>query len=112
MQKLVTVLLILGFILPIPAYAGSDMGTIAPDLRYTPPESSAAFDKVQLAGLDSADFIPVERKLIDEQKSGGQKKSNWWKWALGIVVVGALAAGGGGGGGGGSSSTGTVNVGW
>ena len=113
MNKLAAILLMLSFVLPVPAFAGSDVVPFAPILTYTPPESGAAVDTMKFAALDSADFIPVERKLIDEQMGKTEKKSNWWKWALGVVVVGALAAGGGGGGGGGGgASTGSTTLSW
>ncbi len=63
------------------------------------------------------DFAPVEKELVDaeryEYKTEKKPKSNWWKWALGLVVVGgvtAAALGGGGddGGGNGGDDAGSV----
>jgi hypothetical protein len=86
------------------------------------------------AGLVT-DFDPVEKKLLDSKITEEQlnqdfkkqqaepakveeKKSNWWKWVLGIVIVGGAAAaasgghGGGGSSGGGGSTTGGATASW
>lgn len=116
MNKFVSILLILAFILPLPIPVRADEAALALDLKYRPPDASS-FDSVKFAALDSADFVPVERKLIDEQMGKTQPKSTWWKWAIGLLLVGgvAAAAGGGGGGGGGTApppTTGAVTTNW
>lgn len=116
MQKLIAVLIMISFILPVPIYSNSEAAPPALDLQYKDPEAYVSFDKVKFAALDSADFIPVERKLIEDQKSSHEKKTTWYWWALGILVVGGIAtAAGGGGGGGGSapgSPTGSTTISW
>jgi hypothetical protein len=128
MKRTFAVIIILSLILPVRA------GVVLAEEMQGP---------IRLAGIVS-DFDPMEKKLLegggsskfqeDMQKQikadqaapvaaaapkDGEKKSNWWKWALGILIVGgiAAAAGGGGGGGGGdtppaSSSTGSATATW
>lgn len=124
MHKLVSVLLIFAFILPVPVQVRAEGSAPAIDLNYKDPAQDTSFSSpaVKYAALDSMEFVPVERKLIEEQKAiqrGDTKSgSTWWKWALGILLVGGIAAAAGGGGGGdtGTSSsaptTGTVTGSW
>jgi len=119
MHKLVSVLLILAFILPVPIHVRAEDISPVLDLKYSDPAKDAAFssDRVKFAALDSADFVPVERKLIDEQMGKTQPKSTWWKWALGVLLVGGIAAAAGGGGGGSGApapapTTGSVSTSW
>ena len=95
MKKLVALLVILGFILPVPVRAqiSTDFDPVEKKLR-TP---------TTLEEKMTEDF-----KKAGEPAKAGEKpaegKSNWWKWALGaVVIIGIAAAAGGGGGGGGSS---------
>lgn len=108
MNKLIAILVIIGFILPLPVRAqiSTDFDPVEKKLR-TP----TAFEE-RMAG---------DAKKAGEPFKAGEKpaegKSSWWKWALGaaLVVGVAAAAGGGGGGGGGSApppTTGTVTGSW
>ena len=84
------------------------------------------------AGLVT-DFDPVEKNLLDtkikteeqlnqdfrkpqaESVKVEEKKSNWWKWVLGIAIVGGAAAAAASGGHGGpppGGETGSVTATW
>lgn len=107
MKRLVSLLVLAGLLLPMPVRAqiSTDFDPVEKKLR-TP--------------------MTTEEKLSEDFKAGEpgkpgakpEEKSNWWKWALGILIVGGIAAaaggggGGGDGGGGGGSSTGTISGSW
>lgn len=105
MNKLVAILVILGFLLPMPVRAqiSTDFDPVEKKLR-TP---------MTLEEKMTEDFKKADAKPGEKPEEG----STWWKWALGALAVGAIAAaaGGGGGGGGGAApppSTGTVSGSW
>ncbi|MEK6742679.1 MAG: hypothetical protein AABZ15_03670 [Nitrospirota bacterium] len=108
MKKLIAILVLLGFLLPMPVRA-----QLIPE--FDPVEKKLR-TPMTLEEKMTEDF----KKTGEPAKAGekpGEGKSNWWKWALGALIVGgiAAAAGGGGGGGGGAApppTTGTVSGSW
>lgn len=115
MTKLLSAVIIVSFLLPIPAHAG-----LVTDFD---PVEKQLLDKQRIEEEMSKEFrkSPVEPIKTAEKKPEEKSGSNWWKWTLGVLVVGgiaAAAAGGGGGGGGGggetapSTTSGTVSTTW
>lgn len=107
MNKLIAILAILGFLLPVPVRAqiSTDFDPVEKKLR-----SPSSFEEL---------ITDDARKAGEQPKPGtksAQGKSNWWKWALGAVLIAGVAAAAGGGGGGGDTppapTTGTVSGSW
>jgi hypothetical protein len=97
MHKLISTLILISFLLPLPVHAGlvTDFDPVEKqflDKRQLEEEMSREFKKQQQIEQEKP-IKPVEHA----QKESG---SSWWKWALGILVVGGAAAAAGGGGGG------------
>lgn len=105
MNKLIAILVLLGFLLPVPARA-----QLIPD--FDPVEKKLR-TPMTLEEKMTEDF-----KKTGEPTKPGEKPdeggSNLWKWALGALVIGGIAAAAGGGGGGAAPppSTGTVSGSW
>jgi hypothetical protein len=111
MTRLIAILLLLSFALPIRVYAGLDSA-------FDPVEQNL-IQKKQLEEDMSREFRKPETESIKSDPKKEEGGSNWWKWALGVLVVGGIAAAAGGGGGGGSAApapaatgTGSVSSSW
>jgi uncharacterized protein YneF (UPF0154 family) len=105
MKKLIIVLIIVSFALPVQAGM-----VLTPDPVDKNLIENERLNQEMTKGLNK----PGEPLKIEEKKSG----SSWWKWALGIAIVGGIAAaagghgGGGGGSNGGGGSTGNGTISW
>ena len=115
MHKLISTLILISLLLPLPVHAGlvTDFDPVEKqylDKQRLEEDMSKEFKKQQQLEQEKP-IKAVEHKPVE--KSG----SSWWKWALGILVVGGAAAAAGGGGSGGSSpsssgGTGSTTVTW